>query len=159
MGINIHNLPKAEDTSGFFIPTMNQIGYMTTHLDPYSQMFVDYAAICKGKVLEIGAAYGVASLAALAKGANVISNDIDARYLELAQKQATSEQLARLELNLAAFPHETHFPENSLDTILICRVLHFFDGDTIMYGLKLMHQWLAPGGKLLIEQIIRLIEG
>ena len=33
-------IPPKSDPSGFFVPTLNQTGYMTTHLDPYSQAFI-----------------------------------------------------------------------------------------------------------------------
>ncbi len=81
----IHNLqiPKAED-SGCFIPTLNKTGYMTTQLDSFSQEFVEYASKDKRRlVLVVGAAYGIATLAALSRGANLICNNIETRHLHL----------------------------------------------------------------------------
>ena len=46
------------------IPTMNNTGFMTEALDAYSQEFVSYAGSIADEVLDIGCAYGVATLAA-----------------------------------------------------------------------------------------------
>lgn len=47
-----------------FMTTQNQMGYMMTYLVSYMLDFVDFAKQAQKPVLDIGAAYGVASLAA-----------------------------------------------------------------------------------------------
>ena len=69
-------MPEAEESG--FIPTLNQMGFMTSSLDQFSKEFVDYA----GKFplensMEIGAAYGVSTVEALKKGAQIIANDLE----------------------------------------------------------------------------------
>lgn len=147
--MNKTKLPKA-DPSGRFIPTLNKMGYMTTHLDPYSQAFVEYAAKTREPVLEIGAAYGVATLAALSAGATVFCNDIDLRHLKIVEQNTAKKDLHRLKLVPGAFPRELNFPNETFRAILIARVLHFFDPETLELSLKKSYEWLKPGGKLVI---------
>lgn len=143
------NIPKA-DPSGHFIPTLNRTGYMTTSLDPYSQEFVSYAVHSHDPVLEIGAAYGVATLAALGQGATVYCNDIEVKHLEIVAQLAKQKGFSRLKLVPGAFPKELNFPDNSFRAILIARVLHFFDPETLELSMKQTYKWLKPGGKLII---------
>jgi hypothetical protein len=78
-------MPTADEQTGQFIKTHNPTGgYTTTPCDEYSQKFLEYAGEvgkAGGKVLEIGAAFGAASLQALAQGATVFCNDIDPHNL------------------------------------------------------------------------------
>lgn len=143
------NLPKA-DPSGYFIPTLNRTGYMTTRLDPYSQEFVNYASKSISPVLDIGAAYGVATLAALENGAAVYCNDIEIKHLKIVEELAKQKGFKRLKLVPGSFPRELNFCENKFEAILIARVLHFFDPETLDLSLKLTYKWLKPNGKLFI---------
>lgn len=140
------------DKSGLFIPTLNNTGYMTMHLDSYSQEFVEYAAQVKGPVLEVGAAYGIATLAALARGAQIICNDICAQHLMIVKQQAFLKKLdpANLTILPGDFPQTVEFPANYLQSILMCRVLHLFDGPAIERSLQKAYTFLKPGGKLFI---------
>jgi SAM-dependent methyltransferase len=148
----LHAKPSGSDVSKYFVPTLNNMGYMTKTLDPYSQEFVEYAGQMSGPVLEVGAAYGIASLAALAAGAKVYCNDLDPRHLEAVKQQAIERQLelSRLMIVPGQFPQEITFPANTLESVLICRVIHFFDGETIEVSLQRLYDWLKPGGKLFI---------
>ncbi len=140
------------ESSGLFVPTLNQMGYMTTHLDPYSLAFVDYASKTQAPVLEIGAAYGVATLAALAKGARIICNDLSAEHLLCVQKAALFQQLdiSKLYLMPGDIRSNITLPSDFLSAILICRVLHFFSGPQIESFLAKAYQWLKPGSKIFI---------
>lgn len=138
------------DPSGYFIPTLNQMGYMTVHVDPYSQAFIEYAASHKGLNLEIGTAYGVATLQALARGATVVANDIEIRHLHILTQRTAEKDLPRLRLVPGAFPRELHFEENTFQSILIARVLHFFDPVTLELAVKKAWDWLKPTGKLIV---------
>jgi hypothetical protein len=64
------SMPLAQDG---FVQTLNQMGFMTTSLDPISQRFVDFAPHAPGPALDIGAAYGVASIRLTGAGASKIS--------------------------------------------------------------------------------------
>lgn len=141
-----NKMPNPEPNG--FVKTLNNMGYMTSGLDAYSQAFVEFAPSAPGPALDIGAAYGVASLAALSNGARVIANDIDARHLEILRKRARPQLQSRLTLMPGSFPDDVEFPSGSLGSVLICRVMHFFDGPTIERAAKNVMRWLAPGGKV-----------
>ena len=78
-------VPSTKEVAGIFTKTHNPFGGFTTApCDPVSQRFIEQAVIAAkagGKVLEIGAAFGAATLEALAKGATVFCNDIDPENL------------------------------------------------------------------------------
>jgi len=157
--------PQKKEAMGFFTKTYNPFGgFATSPCDLISQRFIEHAAISAssgGKVLEIGAAFGAATLEALAKGATVFCNDISpenlavvqTRFLEM-KSDATdllTEDDSKLVLVPGALPDELHgLPENSFDAILICRVLHFFTGKKIEESLALMAKLLTTKGKLYI---------
>lgn len=158
--------PRHGEITGVFTRTHNPLGgCTTTPCDPFSQRFIEHAAEASNngaKILEIGAAFGAATLAAIAKGATVFCNDIDAcnlavvrqRYLESRSEQGSPSVTgdeSRLTLIPGALPQElSGLPARSFDAILICRVLHFFTGKKIEESLQLMASLLTPGGKIYI---------
>ncbi len=149
MNADAHQSMPPADPSGR-IRTLNKMGYMTSTLDPYSAEFARFAPSGPGPALDIGAAYGIATIAALSHGALVIANDIDPRHLEILRERLPKEARPRLSLKPGAFPDELHLPEGSVGSILISRVLHFFDGPCIEHSAQRAFRWLAPGGKIFI---------
>ncbi|CEK09264.1 putative Methyltransferase [Legionella hackeliae] len=158
------NTPS-DEIMGTFTKTYNPLGGFTTApCDEISQKFIEHAALISqrgGKVLEIGAAFGAATLAAITKGATVFCNDISAENLAVVRNRskkiledednATTADHNRLVLIPGEFPNElSGLPEKSFDAILICRVLHFFTGSKIEEALVLMSKLLVPGGKIYI---------
>lgn len=146
--LNQIQIPEPE-SNGLFIKTLNSQGYMTTKLDKISNEFVEF---CKEgqekklKVLDIGAAYGVASVKALEMGATVYINDLDPDQLYIAHSSTGfSDKAEPLPGN---FLEELVFEENYFDAILICRVLHFLTGNEIERALEKMKYWLKPNGKI-----------
>lgn len=140
-----------EILENYYIPTLNQTGFMTLEVDEYSQEFINYSASFPDvPSLEIGAAYGVATLKALSKGAHIIANDLDNRHLEILKKNCPENCKDRLTLLPGSFPEAFDFKEGSLQAVLACRVFHFFSGDKILEGLKKIRSWLSDDGKLFI---------
>lgn len=157
--------PSEREQTGIFTKTHNPFGgFTTTPCDPVSQEFIAHAALAAkqgGKVLEIGAAFGAATLEALAKGVTVFCNDIDPenlavvrqRYLESTNEMSESitGDSSKLVLVPGELPNELiELPERQFDAILICRVLHFFSGAKIEESLALLSRLLAPNGKIYI---------
>jgi SAM-dependent methyltransferase len=140
---------KKSDTEQVIIPTLNHRGYMTTYLDSFSQDFVDYAGQCKSQVLDMGAAYGVATIAALNKGASVVAVDMDSRHLAEIELSITASEKNRLTTITGVLP-KIDFPDNSFVAILCSRVLHFLLGEEITQSFQLFYKWLKPGGKLYV---------
>jgi SAM-dependent methyltransferase len=131
------------------IPTMNGRGFMLEALDDYATEFVEVAGRSGGEVLDIGCAYGVATLAALDQGAKVCACDMEARHLELVTERARPEQRARLRTVEGLLP-DVDFEANAFSAILASRVIHFLTGDDIRTTLNKMAKWLRPGGYLFL---------
>ena len=157
--------PPSREITGIFTKTHNPFGgFTTTPCDPVSQQVIEHAALSAkqgGRVLEIGAAFGAATLEAIAKGATVFCNDIDPENLAVVRQRFmettddSSESLtgdsSRLVLVPGELPNELiGLPEKHFDAILICRVLHFFSGSKIEESLALLAKLLAPKGKIYI---------
>lgn len=131
------------------IPTMNNTGFMTEEMDAYSVEFTRFAATVPGEALDIGCAYGVATLAALAQGARICAADIEPRHLEVLRGRVPQAQRARLRTVVARMP-EADFPDESFDAILAARVLHFLRGEEIELVAAKMYRWLPPAGKVFL---------
>lgn len=131
------------------IPTLNGRGFMLRTLDPYSQAFVDCAIAGTGPVLDVGCAYGVATLAALAGGAEVCACDMDASHLAVLEDRVPPAQRARLSTRVGQLP-DVDFAPASFAAILASRVIHFLDGDDVVRAVTKMAAWLRPGGHLFL---------
>lgn len=136
------NLPGA-------IPTLNARGFMLEALDEYAQAFIDAAAAGPGESLDIGCAYGVATLAALDRGARMCACDMEPRHVELVVERTPPEQRARLRTVVGLLPG-VQFPAASFDAILASRVIHFLSGEEIRTAMAAMRDWLRPGGHLFL---------
>jgi SAM-dependent methyltransferase len=149
--INIANIPthKKPEQVRDEIPTLNQFGYMKFELEYFSNSFLELAKSSKKAVLEIGTAYGWLTHRALETGAKVVACDISKEHLEVLVKEAPVEHLDNLYIKQGAFPNEVDFKEESFDSIMASRILHFLDGDTLEKGLDKLHSWLVPNGKLI----------
>ncbi|MCP5322438.1 MAG: class I SAM-dependent methyltransferase [Candidatus Paracaedibacteraceae bacterium] len=132
----------------FYEPTQNQLGYMTTQIDQVGYSFLDFAQQRPQPILEIGAAYGHVALEAAKRQIPIIVNDLDQRHLDALVKRADEKHLKYILPLLGNFPKDLVFKPNSLGSILICRVLHFFPPEEWIQAMHVMFEWLAPGGKL-----------
>jgi len=144
-------MPEADQFG--FVKTFNNTGYMTTYLDEVSQAWVDSAKKSSGLNLDVGAAYGVATLAALQESkATVMAVDLDPRHLEVLQARAEELKLGdRLMTMDADFPSGLKKVEDgSVTNILICRVLHFFDGKKLQDAINWCAAKLVKGGGLFL---------
>ncbi|MBI4351612.1 MAG: class I SAM-dependent methyltransferase [Elusimicrobia bacterium] len=146
---NIPPAMPAPDENGLF-RTLNSMGTMTPSPDIFSSAFIEFASKAPGRCLDIGAAYGVSTIPALAGGAHVVANDIDGRHLRILASRVPTEDRARLELAPGNFPDEMDFQPGSFGAVLICRVMHFFDGPRIDRAAAKVREWLAPGGKVFV---------
>ncbi|MFN0105305.1 MAG: class I SAM-dependent methyltransferase [Bryobacteraceae bacterium] len=133
------------------IPTHNQTGWASNQLNEVSELFVAFSRRATLPVLDIGAAFGIASLAALDTGATVIANDLDSSHLSAIADAANPEYASRLVLIPGRFPGHLKFPESSLSAVHASNVLHFLTGSQIEEGFADIVLWLAPGGKLFVQ--------
>jgi SAM-dependent methyltransferase len=141
------NPPLPATTLPGAIPTLNGTGFMLEALDGYANDFIRFAADDPGEVLDIGCAYGVATLAALAAGARVCACDMEERHVELLRERTPPEHRARLRTVVGALPG-VQFPSASFGAILASRVVHFLDGPDLTRAVVAMQDWLRPGGQL-----------
>ncbi len=141
----LRRMPEPE-TNGT-VPTLNGMGAMTPELDAYARAFVDRASGLVAPVLDVGAAYGIATLAALSAGASVIANDIEPRHLEILGRRVPQAQRTRLRLLPGAFPEALDLEPESVGAALLGRMLHFLPGPSIERGIGALRRWLVPGGK------------
>lgn len=132
------------------IPTLNRKGRTTASLNELSKEFVRYSRAASRPVLDIGAAFGVASLAALKAGARVIANDIDPRHLKVLVGRTPRTLRPSLATICARFPDEMELEEGSLSAVHAANLLNFLTGPEIAHGLRLIVKWLEPGGKLFV---------
>jgi len=83
----------------------------------------------------------------LALGAYALAGSADDRDL---RGRALERLRERLTLMPGSFPNGITFAPESLGAVLVCRVMHFFDGPTIELAAAKIMSWLAPGGKVFV---------
>lgn len=131
------------------VPTLNHRGFMSESLDHFSSRFAEYAGGCLGTVLDMGCAYGIATRAALERGARVHACDMEAGHVEILAAETPEDMRPRLTTSVGALP-AVNFPDGSFDAILCSRVLHFLLAAEIRTTLEKMHRWLRPGGRVFL---------
>lgn len=145
---------EADETDGLLpdspvpglVPTMNNTGWMTESLDEISTGFARYAGSIEDEVLDVGCAYGIATLAALEAGARVFASDIDPRHLGILERRVPAGMRDRVRCQTGALPG-VDFDAGAFGAVLASRVLHFLSGDDVELTVRKIHAWLKPGGR------------
>jgi predicted SAM-dependent methyltransferase len=130
--------------------TENTRGFMHD-LNEASYAFIDFAPTAPGPVIDMGCAFGVATLPTLATGATVIACDLEPSHLDEVQKRTPSDQTSRLTTQQGLFPQDFDFESNSIGAILCSHLLNFLPPDDMEAACAKMFDWLAPGGKIFAE--------
>jgi SAM-dependent methyltransferase len=130
--------------------TLNRLGRTSTELNEVSGQFVNFCEHGASPVLDIGAAFGVASLAALNVGTRVIANDIDTRHLAEIARRAPRHLRNRLALYTGRFPDETDFMSSSLMAVHASNLFNFLTGEEIERGIRKIMKWLKPEGRVFV---------
>ena len=131
-----------------FIVTLNKMGYMLAKPDEYNQAFIDYVSAQSSPVLDIGCAYGLASIPALKNGAQVFANDLDQRHLNILENITPDTLKPHLTTLQGRMPEDLDFEPNFFGAILSSRVFHFISPNQLIPSLKKIFSWLKPKGKL-----------
>lgn len=131
-------------------PTLNKMGWAINSIDPYTQEFINFAAKINKPALEIGAAYGFATQAALKQNVTVIANDLEPQHLNILYDTTPLELRSKLTLAPGRFPNELNFADGSIGAILASRVFHFFDEHELQVAADTLYRWLMEGGKAYI---------
>ncbi|MET8582265.1 amino acid adenylation domain-containing protein [Streptomyces collinus] len=147
----LDDLKSAADIDfGGMVATLNRTGVMVEHLIPYSSDFADYAGRCGGEVLDLGCAYGVASIAALERGARVVALDMERKHLDILGQRVNDEARQRLTLRQGVLP-DVDFADGRFTAVHASRVMHFLSPEDVRLTLRKMFRWLAPGGKVFLS--------
>ena len=148
----IPDIQQPEPASDGRIMVLSKYGYATKELIGPSKDFVEYASTCKLPVLDIGAAYGEATVAALKKGATVIANEVgeDSLLYIAKRKDLTDDDRKRLYLKQGFSPFGIDFEPCSLGAIHCSRVMHYFKPEDVEGMFKKAHEWLAEGGRFFL---------
>ncbi len=147
--------PSLSSTGKSFL-TVNRMGFdVLNHPQFKNWLLEDYEHFIDNKnlmVLDIGCGYGNLSLEPLEKGCTVIANDIAPEHLIQVRRKAHEKglDLENLYLNNRSFPDQTSFKNNSLDAVVLHRVLTFLSPEQIQEGVEKIKEWLKPGGKIFI---------
>lgn len=147
----LDDLKSAADIDfGGMVATLNRTGVMVEHLIPYSSDFAEYAGRCGGEVLDLGCAYGVASIAALERGARVVALDMERKHLDILGERVNDEARERLTLRQGVLP-DVDFADGRFTAVHASRVMHFLSPEDVRLTLRKMFRWLAPGGKVFLS--------
>ncbi|MEJ7646129.1 MAG: chorismate lyase [Chryseolinea sp.] len=142
--------------SNVAVETQNKKGFTYT-LSSFGKAFVNAAAKSSKPVMDIGAAYGVATLPALATGAKVIAVDIEEKHL-LSIASAVDVRLRNQLIPLCErFPH-FDLPHHTLSAVYMSQVLPFLSGAEVEDGIKKIYDWLIPGGEAFVVTFTPYIE-
>jgi ubiquinone/menaquinone biosynthesis C-methylase UbiE len=129
-------------------PTQNQRGF-TYQLTHVAQAFIDFAAQATLPVVDIGAAYGVATLPLLEKGASVVAIDLSQDHLDQLSVNVAEADRERLTLLNGRFPDIT-LPTTPVAAVYLSQVLPFLTPDEVREGARVLYNWLAPKGKVFV---------
>lgn len=132
------------------ILTLNNMGHCIPELTEFSKKFVKFSKDSPEPVLDMGAAYGPATIAALKNNAKVTANDIEERHLQYIAETVKEPYKKNLSLCVGRIPGEVTFEPNTFKAIHSSQVLHFLKGYEIEETAKLMFKWLTPEGKVFI---------
>jgi len=146
--------PRLDHKIGDITLTLNKMGAMANFSDEITESFLNQPNFLNGTHLEVGSAYGNIAIKALQKGCKkYIANDIDLRHLKILAKRTKEidpNLLKSLELIHGKYPNEVKIKENTIDSILISRVLHYLSPDDIIKTANIFSKILKPNGKIYV---------
>jgi SAM-dependent methyltransferase len=134
------------------VATRNQQGWTSSHLNEMSELFLQHCRAHPGlRVIDIGAAYGIAARAALTAGAQVIANDLSEAHLQELAASVDPADRERLTLLSGRFPRDVRLEAGTLGAVHASNVLHFLTGPQLRNGIEKFWWWLAPGGRVFLH--------
>ncbi len=136
---NIADLEKTQNNKGFM-----------HGMTPIIRKWLTFSKNSELPILDIGAAYGVATIPALLNDNKVVANDICSGHLEQLKIRTPKAYHHNLTLNTQYFPTDLSFQENAFKAVLCSHVLQFLDGDEVIDGINKIYNWLVKGGRLFL---------
>lgn len=123
---------------------------MSPSLDSLSLNFAIASRGSRFHVLDIGCGDGIATAAALARGAHVVAVDPDAEHLDMLLSKIPSEHWQRLRVQLGELPG-LEFKSTHFSALHCSRVLHLLGPGELRLSLHKFHRWLFPEGRLFLS--------
>jgi SAM-dependent methyltransferase len=123
---------------------------LSPSLDPLTHRFAVWAGRQGGACADIGCGAGIATAAALIRGARVVAIDPDTSSFEPLLAQLPVQQRARVRVVGGRLPN-LHFDAAGLTSIHAARVFHLLEGGEIRQSLQQFRDWLRKDGKLFIS--------
>jgi SAM-dependent methyltransferase len=128
------------------------IDQMSPALDDLSLKFVISTRDARHDGLDIGCGDGIATAAALARGAHVTAVDVDQRALLGLLARIPSRVYPRLKVRRARV-QDLDFKIAHFSAVHASRVLHLLDPAALQQSLRKFFRWLYPEGKLFISTL------
>jgi chorismate-pyruvate lyase/SAM-dependent methyltransferase len=142
------DVPAATGPEPIALETKNRKGFTYT-LSSFGKAFINAASKSSKPVMDIGAAYGVATLPALLTGAKVIAVDIEEKHLLAIADSVDITHRNQLMTLREKFPH-FDLPPHSLSAVYMSQVLPFLTGTEVENGIQKIYDWLVPGGEAFV---------
>jgi SAM-dependent methyltransferase len=125
---------------------------MSPALDDLSMRFALFARSTQGDVLDIGCGDGIATAAALSRGARLYAVDPDQAALQHLLARVPPVHAPRLRVRMGSLPGVSFkFPRFS--AVHAARVLHLLDPLAVQRSLQKFFHWLYPNGKLFLSTL------
>ncbi|WP_310619795.1 class I SAM-dependent methyltransferase [Flexibacterium corallicola] len=131
--------------------TTNHRGIIFKSLSKASRDFVTFTSHIDKPALDMGCAFGVATLPVLQKHKHIVACDLSKEHLRVLRENTPENLLCYLQTQVGCFPQDFQFKENSIGAIHCSHLLHFLTGDELMAGLEKFKVWLCETGKLFIN--------
>jgi len=131
------------------IATNNKLGFMHQG-NEIIDAFIDFAPDAPGLVVDIGAAFGVATLPLINKGVPVTAIDMEASHLNHLKTEVGSSSADLLTCLHGCFPEQVTLKPGSVGAALLSHVLHFLEPSRMEQAFASLRDCLAPGGKVFI---------
>lgn len=143
------------------VPTKNQKGNAYSKLGEAVDIWASSLTESRSPLLDLGAAYGFQTIAALKKGRDVIAVDMEIEHLKALQNSVrhASEAMQQegknamgnlIDTKSAVLPNGSLFPENQIAGILLSEVIQFCTPGEPFRLFKDAYKWLEPGGLFVV---------
>ncbi|WP_299008869.1 class I SAM-dependent methyltransferase [uncultured Shewanella sp.] len=126
--------------------SLNQKGVMVKQFSNVSQAFIRDAASATHDLIDMGCAYGIATLAVLEMKKHIIACDLEQEHLAILKQETPEDLLPYLELRQGYFPYDFDFEKSTISGVHCSYVLHFLTGEEVTLALKSVYDWLVPEG-------------
>jgi len=125
---------------------------MSPLLDDLSMRFTLFARNTQGDVLDIGCGDGIATAAALSRGARLFAVDPDQAALHHLFARVPPVHAPRLRVRLGSLPG-VNFKFPRFSAVHAARVLHLLDPLALQRSMQKFFHWLYPNGKLFLSTL------